>query len=146
MVGLLHLTPVIGRLADIKMQTDYGSSAFSQEIVAYWISSGLYEKHLITLREQLKRRATFVEEILEQQFQKIATWKKSEGGFYIWLKFHEPIVNKALFLNLLNQNVLINPGYIYESSDLHHIRLSYAYASLEELKEGLNILLELSRH
>ncbi|WP_283749568.1 PLP-dependent aminotransferase family protein [Bacillus mycoides] len=139
-------SPVIGRLADIKMQTDYGSSAFSQEIVAHWISSGLYEKHLITLRKQLKRRATFVEEILEQHFQKIATWKKSEGSFYIWLRFHEPIVNKALFLKLLKQNVLINPGYIYEPSDLHHIRLSYAYASLEELKKGLNILLELSRH
>lgn len=128
------------------MQTDYGSSAFSQEIVSHWISSGLYEKNLIKLREQLKRRATFVEEILEQQFQKVATWKKSEGGFYIWLRFHEPIVNKALFLNLLNQNVLINPGYIYESSDLHHIRLSYAYASLEELEKGLKILLELIQH
>ena len=64
---------------------------------------------------------------------------------YIWLRFHEPIVNKALFLNLINKNVLINPGYIYETRDLHHIRLSYAYASFEELKEGLNILLELSQ-
>ncbi|PRD03299.1 GntR family transcriptional regulator, partial [Bacillus sp. MYb56] len=98
------------------------------------------------LRKQLKRRATFVEEILEQRFQKIATWKKSEGGFYIWIRFHEPIVNKALFLKLLKQNVLINPGYIYEPNDLRHIRLSYSYASLEELKKGLNILLELSRH
>ncbi|RUL54042.1 PLP-dependent aminotransferase family protein [Lysinibacillus antri] len=136
-------SPVIQRLADIKMQTDYGSSAFSQEIVSYWISSGLYEKHLVKLREQLKRRATFVEEILERQFQQLASWKRSEGGFYIWLRFHEPIVNKNLFLNLLKQNVLINPGYIYESNDLHHIRLSYAYASLGELKEGLNTLLEL---
>lgn len=138
--------PVIERLADIKMQTDYGSSAFSQEIVSYWISSGLYEKHLIQLREQLRRRAAFVEEILDQQFQNIATWKKSEGGFYIWLRFHEPIVNKALFLNLLNHHVLINPGYIYEPNDVHHIRLSYAYASLEELKKGLNILLERIQH
>ena len=137
---------VIERLADIKMQTDYGSSAFSQEIVAHWISTGLYENHLNNLRQQLKIRATFIESILEQQFRKIATWKKSEGGFYIWLRFNKPIVNKELFLNLLNQNVLINPGYIYDSSDLHHIRLSYAYASLEEIKVGLNALLLLSEH
>ncbi|MEK4029682.1 MULTISPECIES: PLP-dependent aminotransferase family protein [Bacillaceae] len=136
-------SPVIKRLADIKMQTDYGSSAFSQEIVAHWIATGLYERHLVQLREQLKKRAAFVEGILEQRFQKIATWKKSEGGFYIWIRFHKPIVNKALFLNLLSQHVLINPGYIYETRDLHHIRLSYAYASLEELKEGLNILTRL---
>lgn len=135
--------PVINRLADIKMQTDYGSSAFSQEIAAHWLSSGLYESHLKNLRDQLKQRAAFVEGILEQQFKEVATWKKSEGGFYIWLRFHEPVVNKALFLNLLHYNVLINPGYIYETKDLHHIRLSYAYASLEELEEGLNILREL---
>lgn len=133
-------SPVIERLADIKMQTDYGSSAFSQEIAAHWISSGLYEKHLIDLREQLKRRARFTEELLEQTFKNMATWKTSEGGFYIWLKFQQPVVNKALFLNLLHHNVLINPGYIYEPSDLQHIRLSYAYASLEDLKQGLNIL------
>ncbi|MEH7236863.1 PLP-dependent aminotransferase family protein [Bacillus sp. JJ1562] len=139
-------SPVIERLADIKMQTDYGSSAISQEIVAHWISTGLYEEHLTNLREQLKKRASYVDHILEKQFNKIATWKKSEGGFYIWLRFNKPIVNKSLFLNLLNQNVLINPGYIYDSSDLHHIRLSYAYASYEELKVGLNHLLELSRN
>lgn len=136
--------PVIQRLADIKMQTDYGSSAVSQEIVAQWLKTGLYESHIQKLREQLRLRATFVEEILEKQFQHIATWEKSKGGFYIWLRFNEPIVNKALFLNLIKKNVLINPGYIYDPSDLHHIRLSYAYASLEELKEGLNILLELT--
>ncbi|KHF40498.1 aminotransferase-like domain-containing protein [Halalkalibacter okhensis] len=133
---------VIQRLADIKMQTDYGSSAVSQEIVAQWLSSGLYESHILQLREQLKLRATFVENILEEQFKHIATWKKSEGGFYIWLRFKEPIVNKAFFLNLLKKNVLINPGYIYDTSDLHHIRLSYAYASLEELTVGLNSLIE----
>ncbi|PGL68863.1 PLP-dependent aminotransferase family protein [Bacillus sp. AFS055030] len=138
-------SPVIERLADIKMQTDYGSSAFSQEIVSHWISSGLYEKHLINLREQLQRRALFVEEILEKKYTKIASWKKSEGGFYIWLKFHKPIVNKSFFLKLLKENILINPGYIYEPRDLYHIRLSYAYASLEELKKGLTILLQISQ-
>lgn len=135
--------PVIQRLADIKMQTDYGSSAISQEIVAHWLSSGLYESHIIHLREQLKMRATFVEKILDAQFKHIATWEKSEGGFYIWLRFNKPIVNKALFLNLLKKHVLINPGYIYDPSDLHHIRLSYAYASLEDLRVALNSLLEL---
>lgn len=133
--------PVVNRLADIKMQTDYGSSAFSQEIVAHWISTGLYEAHVASLRQQLKERALFVESILEKDFRRIATWEKSQGGFYIWLRFNEPVVNKALFLKLIKQNVLINPGYIYDPSDLHHLRLSYAYATLEELKEGLNILL-----
>ena len=133
--------PVINRLADIKMQTDYGSSAFSQEIVAHWLSTGLYEKHIVSLRQQLKARALLTESILERDFSRIATWEKPQGGFYIWLRFNNPVVNKALFLKLIKQNVLVNPGYIYDPRDLHHIRLSYAYATLEELKEGLHILL-----
>lgn len=137
---------VIARLADIKMQTDYGSSAISQEIVSHWLSTGLYDHHLVELRQQLKLRASFVEHILTEQFKDIATWKKPEGGFYIWLKFHKPIVNKALFLRLLKENVLINPGYIYDSNDSHHIRLSYAYASFEQLKVGLNTLFEMIQH
>lgn len=136
--------PVIKRLADIKMQTDYGSSAVSQEIVAHWLSSGLYETHLSELRNKLKIRAEFTEKILEKKLGNIATWKKSKGGFYIWLRFNEPVVNKQLFLNLLKKNVLINPGYIYDSTDYHHIRLSYAYASFEELERGLNNLIEIT--
>lgn len=133
-------TPVIKRLADIKMQMDYGSSAVSQEIVTYWLTSDLYENHLIELREHLRFRAKFVENILNQQFSSIAKWENSSGGFYIWLRFDEPIVTKEFFLKLLKRKVLINPGYIYDPDDSDHIRLSYSYASLDELKKGLQIL------
>ena len=128
---------VVKRLADIKMQTDYGSSAFSQEIVTHWLTSGLYEQHLVTLRTQLKARARFLEQLLEKYFREIATWENSKGGFYIWLRFHKPVINKALFLALLEQKVLINPGYIYQPNNFHHIRLSYAYAGFEQLEEGI---------
>lgn len=131
---------VIKHLADIKMQTDYGSSAFSQEIVTYWLTSGLYEQHLVQLRDQLKQRAKFVENLLQQYVQDIATWEQPKGGFYIWLRFHKPVINKALFLELLQHKVLINPGYIYQPNDFHHLRFSYAYATFEQLAEGIKIL------
>ncbi|MGG0657779.1 PLP-dependent aminotransferase family protein [Rummeliibacillus pycnus] len=135
-------TPVINRLADIKMQMDYGSSAVSQELVTYWLTSGLYENNLIELKDHLMSRAKFVENILTEQFNSIAKWESSRGGFYIWLRFNDPIVTKEFFLKLLKRKVLINPGYIYDSEDANHIRLSYSYASLEDLKRGLIILYE----
>lgn len=137
---LIGPTTVIERLADIKMQTDYGSSAISQEIVLHWLQSGKYEQHLVALRQQLQARAHFVEQILQEKFKNMASWQTPKGGFYIWLKFHEPIVDKEFFMKLLHRQVLINPGYIYDSQDHHHIRLSYAYASYQELREGLAIL------
>lgn len=141
---LIGPTTVIERLADIKMQTDYGSSAISQEIVLHWLQSGKYEKHIKRLRKELIRRADFVESILQGKFRKIASWEKPKGGFYIWLKFHEPIVDKELFTKLLHRQVLINPGYIYDPQDTQHIRLSYAYGTDVELEKGLNILFEIA--
>ncbi|WP_107924348.1 PLP-dependent aminotransferase family protein [Lysinibacillus parviboronicapiens] len=139
---LIGPTTVIERLADIKMQTDYGSSAISQEIVRHWLQSGKYEKHIINLRQQLQQRADLVEAILTEKFCDMAEWAKPKGGFYIWLKFHAPIVDKELFTRLLHRLILINPGYIYDAQDSHHIRLSYAYATNEALKAGLQILHE----
>ncbi|BDH60392.1 GntR family transcriptional regulator [Lysinibacillus sp. PLM2] len=133
-------TPVIKRMADIKMQLDYGSSAVSQEIVSYWLTSGLYEKHIEQLKVELKRRAHLMENLLERYFANVASWESSKGGFYIWLKFNDPIVTTAFFMKCLKHKVLINPGYIYEPKDAYHIRLSYAYASDEQLKLGIQMM------
>ncbi|WP_042166724.1 PLP-dependent aminotransferase family protein [Paenibacillus gorillae] len=144
-------TPVIQRLADIKMQMDYGSSAISQQIVEHWLRTGLYQEHIKGLRTELRRRAELMDSLLQQHFQDIASWEKPQGGFYIWLKFHEPIVTTSLFMQLLKNKVLINPGYIYAADDTHHIRLSFAYGSDAELEQGLDILyqqaaLQLNKH
>lgn len=131
---------VIKRLADIKMQTDYGSSAISQAVVTHWLSSGLYESHLKQLRISLQQRAHYMEQLLVLHFKDFATWDTSKGGFYIWVRFGQPVITKALFLQLLEQKILINPGYIYQPTDFHHLRLSYAYASFEQMEQGLELL------
>lgn len=135
-------SPVIARLADVKMQTDYGSSAFSQEIAAHWLESGLYAHHAGQLRSELQARAVFAEQALQDRLGEFADWQTPEGGFYIWLRFRHPIVDKGFFRRLLDRKVLINPGYIYAPDDLHHIRFSYAYASQAEMIMGMDILRE----
>ena len=47
--------PVIERLADIKMQTDYGSSSLSQWAAAKWLSSGLYDENLSRIKVPYRR-------------------------------------------------------------------------------------------
>ncbi len=131
---------VIKRLADIKMQTDYGSSALSQAIVTHWLSSGMYEAHIKQLRNSLQQRAHYMEQLLLLHFKDFATWDTSKGGFYIWVRFEQPVITKALFLQLLEHKILINPGYIYQPNDFHSLRLSYAYSSFEQMEQGLELL------
>ncbi|PJN91536.1 GntR family transcriptional regulator [Bacillus sp. mrc49] len=137
--------PVIERLADIKMQMDYGSSALSQHLVATWLSQGHYSKHLDWLRRELLARRDFTLALLNRYFEGIAKWQTPQGGFYIWLELGKPIVNPTLFKLAIKEHLLINPGYIYEPNNHTHLRLSYSYASEEQLAYGIQTLSKIIR-
>lgn len=137
--------PVIDRLADIKMQTDYGSSSLSQWAAAKWISSGLYAENLKLIRNELKKRRDTALRCLEAYFGGIARWEKPRGGFYIWVTFLKPLAISALFEKALKKNILINPGTLYDKEAKQSIRLSYSYASRSALENGIRIVAELAR-
>jgi GntR family transcriptional regulator, regulator for abcA and norABC len=129
--------PVIDRLSDIKMQTDYGSSTLSQYAVAQSLSTGFYEEHVKKIRTKLKFRRDFTMDLLNQYFKQHATWNTPSGGFYIWLSIHKPLSLSLLFEKALKRGILLNPGNVYHRHDQHHLRLSYAYAPLDQLEKGL---------
>lgn len=138
--------PVIERLADIKMQNDYGSSSLSQWAAAEWFNSGLYQKHLEKVRKKLRIRRDVASQSLDTHFSDIATWKIPSGGFYIWLTLTQPVSMQKLFTEALDKGLLIHPGNIYDNLSNRHLRLSYSYASISELKGGLRLLSSIIRN
>ena len=134
---------VVRRLGDIKMQTDYGASSLSQWATAEWISSGLYEEYLSELKEQLRLRRNMALESLDKYFSELASWREPSGGFYIWVTLKKAISMNKLFETCCKEGILINPGYVYDFRNNLSLRISYAYASLEELDKGLKRLSEL---
>ncbi|MGN4423301.1 PLP-dependent aminotransferase family protein [Bacillus cereus group sp. MYBK30-1] len=135
--------PVIQRLADIKMQTDYGSSSISQQIAAEWFTDGLYDEHLQLIRSELKKRRDFMISMLEKYCSEIATWHESAGSFYIWLHMNLPFSNRSVFEKTLQEKVLLNPGTLYDRSANQFLRLSYSYATLEEIEIGIKKVAQL---
>jgi len=132
--------PVINRLADIKMQTDYGSSSLSQSAAAVWLSSGLYQEHLESVRRQLAVRRNITAAALEKHLGGLASWDMPAGGFYIWLQLPQALSLSALFAAALKEGVLLNPGHLYERDNSRYLRISYAYASLADLETGIGRL------
>lgn len=132
--------PVIDRLSDIKMQTDYGSSSLSQRVAAEWLSSGLYSQHVQNVRGELKVRRAVALNALERYMNGLAAWDIPQGGFFIWLKIKAKVPMLELFKKAARQGILLNPGNIYAQETDGHVRLSYAYASLPELERGIRLL------
>ncbi|MDR4947233.1 MocR-like pyridoxine biosynthesis transcription factor PdxR [Neobacillus cucumis] len=132
--------PVVEHLADIKMQTDYGSSSLSQGAAVEWFSSGLYYKHINEVREQLKTRRDFTLDILNKYFSDIAVWDKPTGGFYIWLRLLPSLSMRKLFEMALAEGILLNPGNVYDNHAEQYLRISYSYASLPNIHDGIKRL------
>ena len=128
---------VIQRIADIKMQMDYGTSTLSQQAFTHCLNSGLYEKHLLKLRKELKKRRDFTLDILNEYYSDLAVWDKPEGSYYVWLKLKGNISTKKIFETALKENLLINPGEMYDFAENRCIRISYAYETTDKLKDGL---------
>ncbi|MGM0950829.1 MAG: PLP-dependent aminotransferase family protein [Bacillota bacterium] len=129
--------PVIERLSDIKMQTDYGSSSLSQRVAAEWFTSGQYQQHLEKVRKQLKVRRDLALSALENHLKDVATWNIPKGGFFVWMKILPPISMKLLYTKALSKGILLNLGSIYAQEKGNYVRLSYAYASLDDLQKGI---------
>lgn len=129
--------PVIERLSDIKMQTDYGSSSLSQRVAAEWFTSGEYQQHLEQVRSQLKVRRQLVMSLLETNLKNVAAWNMPKGGFFVWVKILPSLSMKLLYTKALAKGILLNLGSIYAQEKGNYIRLSYAYASLEDLQKGI---------
>ncbi|CAN2254144.1 PLP-dependent aminotransferase family protein [Bacillus vallismortis] len=129
--------PVIDRLSDIKMQTDYGSSSLSQRVAAEWFASGQYQQHLENVRQQLKARRELALSALATHLKDVATWNVPKGGFFIWIKILPSISMKLLYSKALSKGILLNLGRIYGQEKGNEVRLSYAYASLQDLQKGI---------
>ncbi|GAX89181.1 PLP-dependent aminotransferase family protein [Effusibacillus lacus] len=137
--------PVIDRLADIKMQTDYGSSSLAQWAAAEWLSSGMYYEHLETVRKSLKERRDATADALQKHFKDLGEWTLPTGGFYIWLQLLPSLSVRTLFEKALREGILLNPGTLYDPHAVQFLRLSYSYASLSDLTQGIRRLAELIR-
>ncbi|CAM3953277.1 Aminotransferase class I and II [Bacillus subtilis] len=125
------------------MKIDYGSSSLSQFVVTEWLSKGLYYDYMIKIRKELKLRRDFTIVILHKYFKRFASWTVPTGGFYIWLSINKQISIEKLFVQALNEGILLNPGSIYDQYDHQHLRLSYSYVSFDQLERGLIRLSEL---
>lgn len=95
--------PVIDRLSDIKMQTDYGSSSLSQRVAAEWINEGFYEEHVANVRMHLKEQRQIMIRALNKYCADIASWDIPSGGVFIWLKVVHNIPMKKLFSEALSK-------------------------------------------
>ncbi|MBW3092143.1 PLP-dependent aminotransferase family protein [Bifidobacterium sp. 82T10] len=136
---------IVHRLADVKMQMDYGASTLSQWVYARFLDSGLYDEYVAGLKRELRRRRDAALDTLDRLFAGLAHWTVPQGGFYIWLTFDQPVKIGRLFQLALERGVLLNPGDVYDFEGDNALRLSYSYTTPEEFARAAAVLATTAR-
>ncbi|AVK62349.1 GntR family transcriptional regulator [Lactobacillus sp. CBA3605] len=136
--------PVIDRLTDVRMQTDYGASSLSQLVLAEILANPDYETYQANFRAVLAQKASAAQAILHRYWDNgIATWQAPTGGFYLWVRLADHINIPKLFDLATTHNVLFNPGNIYDFQPNQSIRLSFSFETTERFERGIQILTQL---
>ncbi|KAK2581434.1 hypothetical protein KPH14_005109 [Odynerus spinipes] len=108
-----------------------------------------FNQHLKGIQDFYRKRRDLMLAGIKKYFTGLAEWSEPTGGFFFWLKL-KGIENASDFVanTCIPKSIFVIPGnaFNYDSNKPDpHIRLSYSYATKEEIEKGLPILAELIR-
>jgi 2-aminoadipate transaminase len=153
-IGWIAAHPhLIARLMQLK--SDGGSNPLIQRIVLDFCRSEAFPAHIqrvqSTYREHRDRMIAALRRELPQ-----ASIDVPEGGYYVWVTLPAGLDGDALALAAARTGVNIIPGtrFFVQPGDVpwrdhtlarNHIRLSYSFATLEQIDEGVRRLASVCR-
>lgn len=136
------------KLLEIKYIADISTSGFTQRIFDLYLREGLWDKHIGNIRQTYNIQFDFAYNTAKQCLPTDVTWSNPHGGLSFWLQLPEYITADALCRSAESNNLLVTDGtgFYPRHTDKHHIRVSFATLSLQQIGTGLRILGGLIRH
>nr|WP_169338244.1 PLP-dependent aminotransferase family protein [Paenibacillus sanguinis] len=130
-------------LRAVKALADNGSPLLNQKLFLRYFQSSRMHQHLSKLRTALQLRMGIMEQCLQKTNW---TWTQPEGGLNIWVELPEGIDTGRLLHRCIEHSVAFAPGTVFDPSaaSSRKLRLSFSYAHEQQIREGMNRLMNLS--
>lgn len=107
------------------------------------------QKHFNDVQRFYRSRRDVMLSLIEKHLTGLAEWNVPKGGMFVWMKVNKvKDVMELADKECISQGIFVIPGHAFNydrSKPEQHIRLSYSYATLEEIDKALSILAELIR-
>ncbi|MGY4395746.1 2-aminoadipate transaminase [Sphingomonas sp. UYAg733] len=143
-IGWVAAEPMlIARL--IQLKADGGSSPLVQRIIYEFGRSPAFAAHIDRVQSVYRERRDRIVAAVRRELPD-AVLAVPEGGYYVWLTLPPQVDGDALATDAAARGVNLIPGskFFASSGDTatprNHIRLSYSYATPEQIDEGVRRL------
>jgi 2-aminoadipate transaminase len=137
---MVAIPDVMRRLVACKRETDSGTGALDQMVVAEYFSQNFGE-HVGGLTETLHDKLDTMVEVVEREFgTAVEKMWYPKGGIFLWLKLPDRIDVTKLVAPAAKAGVAFNPGPEWScnpSETKSHLRLCFALPSKDTIREGL---------
>ncbi|MCD4678695.1 MAG: PLP-dependent aminotransferase family protein [Desulfobacula sp.] len=126
----------------IKSGMSITTSTLDQYILAKFIETGLYDKHLRRFRNILRKQLHLVVKAIDKYFPKGIRMVIPKGGFLLWIQLPKGVNSVELYRNLLPEDIVILPGPVCSSSQgfEEYIRLSCGSLFDEVMENALKTI------
>lgn len=122
-------------------QTRYNEE-WSQIVLAEFINSSAYDRHLRRLRHVLTQQRERTAEAIAAYFPEGTRLTIPDGGVSLWIEMPHQLSSQAVFEAALEQGILVSPGLLYSNSNRfdHFLRLNCGKHFTPELDNALRQL------
>ena len=129
--------PIIRAITLVKQAADLHTATLNQRATYSVISEpGFFESHLGRLRSLYQSQAAALVAALRARLGRVLSFREPEGGMFVWCRLTEVGADAETLFDLAIANgVAFVPGaaFAVESTFPHHLRLSFATATVDEL-------------
>jgi len=132
----------IHHLAQLKRVMDQSTPPITQGMALSLLQSETFDKHLKRIQATYLHRRDLMLQILAREMPAGIHWTTPDGGFSLMLELPVGYSSVALFLAAIDRGISFLPGPLFDIDQrfINYCRLSYAWTSDEQIKEGIELL------
>ncbi|MCP3872938.1 MAG: PLP-dependent aminotransferase family protein [Desulfobacteraceae bacterium] len=129
-------------LIRLKLNTVISNSGINQAVVAQFLKSGAYDRHLRQLRNRLKNQASAMAISISKHFPPDTKITFPKGGMLIWIVLNKRINSLDVYQKAYERNISILPGIICSSSEKYKncLRINCGIKWNQRVDDGIKTL------
>ncbi len=133
---------ILDKLLLAKQSADLCTSAFTQMVAHSYFAAEDWRGQVEQLRETYRQRRDAMLTALREHLCGVARWTQPEGGLFVWVTLPSFIKTSEMLAAAIDARVAYVPGggfFPYEGGECC-MRLSFSYADVETIEEGITRL------
>jgi DNA-binding transcriptional MocR family regulator len=119
-----------------------GTNPITQNVLAEYLESGAYERHIRTLRRTYERQVASMQDAVSRYFPVSTRFSQPQGGFVLWVELPEEIDTTHLYEIAIADGVAFVPGELFSPGGMYRncLRLNCGNPHSPEIEDAVRRL------